>query len=200
MSSAIKRRRSACSPTRFTRTIRRWCCGFGITTPNYLSLRLREARPLGGGRFFGGKPIDQPMTLNGGAGMDATIREPRAHRGSANSLMLTGIGRRQAPHGRVGRAALPRLSALMPSCRTGRPALFAEDPIGGLVDEDQAWMAHDTFYLDVHTRDPFEALERYGMAMRAANNACPMSMISRSCAAGAWRTSASCRTSTTRPS
>jgi hypothetical protein len=34
-------------------------------------------------------------------------------------------------------------------------------------------MAHDTMYLDVFTKDPFEALERYGAAMRRANNAHP---------------------------
>ena len=55
----------------------------------------------------------------------------------------------------------------------GSPAVYSEDPIGRLIDEDQSWMAHDTLYLDVHTRDPFEAMEQYGLAMRAANHASP---------------------------
>jgi len=41
------------------------------------------------------------------------------------------------------------------------------------VDESQDFMSGDTFYLDLTGSDPFEALERYGKAMRAANNASP---------------------------
>ena len=39
----------------------------------------------------------------------------------------------------------------------GSPTFYAEDPIGKLVDEDQTYIAGDTFYLDVHTSEPFEA-------------------------------------------
>lgn len=147
-------------------------CGFGIKTPNYLSLRLREARPLGGGRFFGGKPIERPMTLNGGAGAAPTSVESGLTRNSANSLMFTGLvegKRRTAVLGGLRYREFGAYAVL----QDGSPAFYSEDPIGRLIDEDQTWMAHDTFYLDVHTREPFEALERYGLAMRASNHASP---------------------------
>ena len=55
----------------------------------------------------------------------------------------------------------------------GKAELFAEDPIGVLVDEEQEYFPTDTFYIDVSTAEPFEALERYGQAMRLANHAAP---------------------------
>lgn len=55
----------------------------------------------------------------------------------------------------------------------GRIGLQSEDPTGRLVDEQQVHLAADSYYLDVHSREPFEALERYGLAMRAANGANP---------------------------
>jgi hypothetical protein len=66
-------------------------CGFGLKTPVFFSLRLRESRPIGGGALFGGKTIDNSMTLNGGAGAAPTSVEPGLTRGAANALMLTGL-------------------------------------------------------------------------------------------------------------
>ena len=147
-------------------------CGFGLETPNFLSLRVRESRPLGSGKFFGGRTIEKPMTLNGGAGAAPTSVEPGLTRSAANALMLTGTvegTRRSAVWGGLRYREFGAYATL----QNGSPAFYSEDPIGRLIDEDQTWLAHDTLYIDVHTRDPFEALERYGLAMRAANNADP---------------------------
>jgi hypothetical protein len=147
-------------------------CGFGIKTPHFISLRVRESRPIGGGTLFGGRTIDAPMTLNGGAGAAATSVEPGLTRSAANSLMLTGLvegKRRSAVWGGLRYREFGAYAAL----ENGSPAVYSDDPVGRLIDEDQTWLAHDTHYIDVHTRDPFEALERYGLAMRAANHANP---------------------------
>ena len=147
-------------------------CGFGLKTPNFLSLRVRESRPLGGGKLFGGKAIENPLTLNGGAGAAATSVEPGLTRSAANALALTGTvegKRRTAVWGGLRYREFGAYALL----QDGSPAFYSEDPIGRLIDEDQTWMAHDTLYLDVHTREPFEALERYGLAMRSANHASP---------------------------
>jgi hypothetical protein len=147
-------------------------CGFGLETPNFLSLRVRESRPLGGGQFFGGRTIEKPMTLNGGAGDATTTVEPGLTRSAANALMLTGTvegTRRSVVWGGLRYREFGAYATL----QNGSPAFYSEDPIGRLIDEDQTWLAHDTLYIDVHTRDPFEALERYGIAMRAANHASP---------------------------
>ena len=55
----------------------------------------------------------------------------------------------------------------------GSPGFYSDDPVGRLVDEDQTYLAEDTFYIDAFTSEPFEALERYGLAMRRANDAHP---------------------------
>ena len=147
-------------------------CGFGIKMPNYLSFRLTESTPLGGGRFFAGKDIEQPMTLNGSAGAIKTVVTAGLNRRSANSLMLTGLvdgKRRTAVWGGLGNDAFGKFTIL----QDGSPTFYADDPIGRLVDEDEIYIAKDTFYLDVHTREPFDAMERYGQAMRLANNAAP---------------------------
>ena len=146
--------------------------GFGLKTPNYISLRLMKAQPLAGGIFWGGHKIKEPLTLNGGAGADLTSVEPGLSRISPNSLMLTGIvnnERRTAVWGGLGYKEFATVTTL----KDGFPNLITEDPVGRLIDEDQTYLAEDTFYLDVYTREPFEALERYGRAMRVANNARP---------------------------
>ncbi len=147
-------------------------CGFGLKLPSYLSMRLMESTPLAGGRLFGDKEIKQPMTLNGSAGMDKTLVAPGLNRRSPNSLMLTGLvdgERRTAVWGGLGNDAYGKFTIL----QDGSPTFFAVDPIGRLIDEEETYVAKDTFYLDVHTREPFEALERYGSAVRLANDASP---------------------------
>ncbi len=147
-------------------------CGFGIKLPNFLSVRLKEGTPLSGGAFFGGKTIQKPMTLNGSAGAIKTLVTPGLDRRSANSLMLTGLvdgKRRTAVWGGLGNEAFGKYAIL----QNGKPTIYAEDPVGRLVDEEKTYIPADTFYIDVHTREPFEALERYGLAVRKANNAAP---------------------------
>ncbi len=146
--------------------------GFGLLTPNYYSMRFAEASTLAGGRLFGGRKITEPLTLNGGAGMEATHVVAGLDRVSGNSLMLTGKvdgKRRTVVWGGLGNRAFAKVATL----RAGVPELLAEDPIGVLVDESEEFLAEDSFYIDLTGGDPFEALERYGKAMRAANNASP---------------------------
>ena len=147
-------------------------CGFGLKTPNYLSLRVRQARPIAGGKLFGGREMTKPMTLNGSAGREKTRVEPGLSRHSANSLMLTALvegKRRSAVWGGLRYKEFAAYTTL----DDGALAVYADDPIGRLVDEDESWTAQDTLYLDVYTREPFEAIERYGLALRKANDAKP---------------------------
>lgn len=51
--------------------------------------------------------------------------------------------------------------------------LYAADPVGRLVDAPGAWMPDERFYVDFTTPDPFTALERYGLGVRAAMQARP---------------------------
>jgi hypothetical protein len=146
--------------------------GFGLKTHHYISMRLMKSQPLAGGRLFGGGRMDHTMTLNGSAGAEPTLVKPGLSRISANSLMLTALvngQRRTAVWGGLGYSEFGKIATL----QDGSPGFFAEDPVGRLVDEGQTYLPADSFYLDVHTREPFDALERYGLAMRKANNAHP---------------------------
>lgn len=146
--------------------------GFGLRTEHYFSMRLTECTVLGGRTIFGGREIARPLTLNGGAGADPTTVEEGLSRIACNSLMLTGLvdgRRRTAVWGGLANQAFAKMATL----RDGVPGLFAKDPVGVLVDEEMDYLAGDTFYLDLVTREPFAALERYGQAMRAVNRAAP---------------------------
>ena len=47
-------------------------------------------------------------------------------------------------------------------------SLYAEDPVGKRVDPGVRYLPDDRFYVDFITSNPFESLERYGQAIRAA--------------------------------
>jgi hypothetical protein len=146
--------------------------GFGLKTQHYISTRLLKSQPLAGGELFGARPLAQPLTLNGGAGSEKTLVKTGLSRIALNSLMLTGLvdgQRRTAVWGGLHASAFAKVAQL----REGVPGLIAEDPVGRLIDEGETYLAPDTFYLDVYTREPFDALEKYGQALRIANNAKP---------------------------
>ena len=146
--------------------------GFGIRMPEYFSMRLMSETPLCGGLLFGGRSIQNPFTLNGAAGAEPTQVLPALSRQSLNSLMLTGLvdgHRRTAVWGGLQNQDFAKVATLF----DGKITLRAEDPIGRLVDEGQTYWPQDTFYLDVHTSEPFDAIEQYGWAMRLANKANP---------------------------
>jgi hypothetical protein len=65
-------------------------------------------------------------------------------------------------------------SSLTPVSECPRPRrkygaqLFAADPVGKRVDPGQRYLPPDRFYIDFTGSDPFEALERYALRVRAA--------------------------------
>ena len=46
--------------------------------------------------------------------------------------------------------------------------LFSEDPVGKLVDAGTSYENNERFYLCINNSNPFEALEKYGLALRDA--------------------------------
>jgi hypothetical protein len=67
----------------------------------------------------------------------------------------------------------PAMDAATPPEANGEIGVGAYDPVGRLVDAGTRYMPEDAFYLDFTTPNPFEALEAYGLAVRAAMNAHP---------------------------
>lgn len=146
--------------------------GFGLKTPVAFSMRLMTATPLDGAKFLPGKKLENPLTLNGGAGADPTRVTPGADRCSANSLLLTGLAdgkRRSVVFGGLANGDFGKFVAV----KDGVLSATAEDPVGRLVPSGATYLAPDSLYVDALTADPFVALERYGLAMRAATRARP---------------------------
>ena len=48
--------------------------------------------------------------------------------------------------------------------------LFSEDPVGKLIDPGTQWEGNELFYLCINNADPFRAMEKYGLAVRDAQN------------------------------
>lgn len=146
--------------------------GFGMSTPNYASLRVMDATPLENAKFIPGKSLASPLTLNGGGGADPNFVKPGTTRHAANSLLLTGLvdgKRRSIVWGGLANGDFGKFVTV----KDGRITAKAEDPVGRLVDPGQNYLAPDTIYVDAVTADPFVALEQYGLAMRAATHAAP---------------------------
>lgn len=49
--------------------------------------------------------------------------------------------------------------------------LWADDPVGKRIDAGEEYIFNDRFYLDFSTKNRFESLEQYGLALRKANHA-----------------------------
>lgn len=146
--------------------------GFGLKTPVWSSMRVMEASPISGAKFLPGKKLENPLTLNGGAGADPTTVAPGATRRCSNSLLLTGIAdgkRRSVVWGGLANGDFGKFV----TARDGTLTATAEDPVGRLVPQETTYFAPDSIYVDALTADPFAALERYGLAMRAATHAHP---------------------------
>jgi len=146
--------------------------GFGMKNTTGVDLRLMEAGPMVAAELFLGKKMELEISLNGSAGAEPAEVKPGANRKSANSLMVTGTvdgRRRTVVWGGLANKEFGKWVALSDNIIEMR----AKDPVGRLVDHGQEYFSDDTFYLDVSTDDPFLALERYGRAMRLANNAKP---------------------------
>ena len=72
-----------------------------------------------------------------------------------------------------------------------RATLEGSDPLGKLVEPGESYLPEDSFYVDVATANPFEALEKYGLALREATGAKPNPYdFPTVCAwyAGVWKT------------
>ncbi len=155
--------------------------GFGMKNNRDISLRLMKTEPLSGAVLYMGCRIEKAMTLNGAAGAEAQHVIPVSDQEyqSANSLMWTALvdgNRCTMVWGGLTYRDFGKWSVIRPvrgSKDNFVVSFRAEDPVGRLIDPGETYWSEDNFYLDVITADPFEAMEKYGRAMRVANNARP---------------------------
>ncbi len=145
----------------------------GLKNTTAAPIRIKKFMPLTGGVVFPGGEWSDVRTLNAPTGAGQTRVTRDAIRSSANNLLLT------------LKQSGERCSLVLGGLKTvdftkwahieaGHTAsLEAYDPVGRLVDPGELYLPEDSFYVDAGTANPFEALERYGLALRQATGAKP---------------------------
>ncbi|MGB2755294.1 MAG: hypothetical protein WBD75_03755 [Phycisphaerae bacterium] len=148
----------------------------GVDNTTSKDLRIKEIHPLTGGAVFPGLEIQDPRTLNGISGAGKTEVLEGAQRSSPNNLLLTftADGRRYSLV--LGGLTYHEFGKWVGVGEGGGQTamdLRAADPVGKLVEPGRTYLGDERFYVNFTTPDPFEALERYGLAVRAAQHARP---------------------------
>jgi len=167
-------------------------------------VRIKKYWPLAGGVPFPGMPWTDVRTLDAPSGANQPSVTSSAARSSANNLLVTfkqAGKRRSLVLGALKTADFTKWAHTMPEgnvtdertlSKDVTAGLEAYDPIGRLVDPGETYLPADSFYVDAGTANPFEALEKYGRALREATGAKPnVYDFPTVCAwyAGVWKTS-----------
>jgi hypothetical protein len=174
----------------------------GLQNTTGAPLRIKKYWPLAGGVPFSGEPWTDVRTLDAPAGSNQPSVTANAVRSSANNLLVTfkqAGKRRSLVLGALKTADFTKWAHTTPTAVTdGRNfsqdvtvGLEAYDPIGRLVDPGETYLPADSFYVDIGTANSFEALEKYGLALREATGAKPnVYDFPTVCAwyAGVWKT------------
>ncbi len=143
----------------------------GLKNTTAKPVRIKTMRPLTGGIVFPGENWTDVRTLDAPSGANQPRVATSAVRSSANNLLLTfkqsGI-RRSLVLGALKTADFTKWAHFLAGSKAG---VEAYDPIGKLVDPGETYLPADSFYVDAGTANPFEALEKYGRALRQATGA-----------------------------
>lgn len=149
--------------------------GFSVTNSSKIAARITRIGMIDQAGLLPGKPMEELQVLEGGAGAQPNRVLSEIPTGAHNSLMITGKRdgkRRTVVVGGLHYRDFMRTMGLHPRQEKHFLSLI-EDPVGKRVEPGTRFDAVDTLYLDVTTTDPFHSLEKFGMAMRAANKANP---------------------------
>ncbi len=159
---------------------------WGVTNRMDFPIRISKVDAIHCGELFAEQAVTKPRVLRSGAGAEPNIVEKdwqiEAHNGAMLTYLDGGV-RRTIVTGGLTYEAFMRVVEIRDGERgAGKRVRNAGlrnlnlsflDPQGKLVEPGETYIASDTAYLDFITSDPFEALEAYGMALRAANDAQP---------------------------
>ncbi|MEO6930474.1 MAG: hypothetical protein ABI151_02530, partial [Chitinophagaceae bacterium] len=148
--------------------------GFSVTNQNGYPVRIRQAVLVDHARLFPKEKIRKPQALRGGAGAEAQFVEDTMDMRAFNSAMLTGTVD-NIRHTLVagGLRYKEFLRRVVLTSKDQSLTVSCEDPQGKLIEPRQTYYSADNIFLDFVTVNPFTSLEKYGLAMRLANNAKP---------------------------
>lgn len=174
----------------------------GLKNTTAQAVRIKKYWPLAGGVPFAGEPWTDVRTLDAPSAAHQPKVTANPATSSANNLLLTfkQAGQRHSlVLGALKSADFTKWAHTMPfavtDARTTSGTVVAGlegyDPIGRLVEPGETYLPADSFYVDAGTSNPFEALEKYGRALREATGANPnVYDFPTVCAwyAGVWKT------------
>ncbi|WP_178932181.1 hypothetical protein [Oceaniferula marina] len=151
--------------------------GWGIKNQFKYPVRIKHAEVITMGGLFNGQTVENPRVLRSGAGREANLVEKNWKMSAHNGVMLTyedkGI-RRSLVAGGLKYNEFGRWVEIQEDKRKFKYlSMKCWDPQGKQIEGGKTYYSPDTCYLDFSTSDPFVALEKYGMALRKANNAKP---------------------------
>lgn len=148
--------------------------GFSVTNHRPTTARVSRIGILDKAKFLPGKVLTTPQVLRGGAGAERNRVENQLEIEAYNNILATGRidGNRHSLviGGLKYRDFLRRIHL---DEKKRQLTVTIEDPQGKRIAPGATYHAVDTVFLDFSTTDPFASLERYGLAMRTANQAQP---------------------------
>lgn len=148
--------------------------GFSVTNQHEIPARIANIRLLDKSKFLPGKELANPQLLRGGAGAEPNRVESQPGIDAFNNILATGkVGGKRFSLVAGGLHYRDFLRRAILDGTKNTLTVSAEDPQGKLIEAGATYDAADTVFLDFSTTDPFASLERYGLAMRTANDAKP---------------------------
>ena len=147
--------------------------GFGLANHGDTTRRLYWAGSAVNAEVLPGAELEEPRTLNGGAGDTPTVVKKDVNNRNLNSMMLTAKvddRRKTIVAGGLTHRDFMKEAGFSRHGPKTVLTLLSHDPVGRMVDPGTTYVSPDKVYLDCITPDPFQALEDYGLRMRAANN------------------------------
>lgn len=148
--------------------------GFSVTNPHKIPARITTVKVIDKANFLPGKELVNPKVLRGGAGAEPNRIENQLVIDAFNNILATGkIDGKRFSFVTGGLRYRDFLRRIIIDDKKRTLTVSIEDPQGKLIEPGTTYDAVDTVFLDFSTSDPFASLERYGFAMRTANNAKP---------------------------
>jgi len=144
----------------------------GLINKNSSEMRVMEFHPLIG-KAYKSFQFDDFKTLDGGVGEEPTLVSDADTLNSRNNLLATfgaeGKPKRSLVIGGLSYNEFQKYASVEKQSEYLNIELWADDPVGKLVDANSTYIFKDKFYVDFCTDNRFEALEKYGFALRDAN-------------------------------
>lgn len=145
----------------------------GLVNNSSIDLKVMEFYPMIGTAYNNFK-FNDFKTLDGGVGKEPTLVSNGDTLNSRNNLLATfgakGKPKRSLVIGGLTYNEFQKYASVEKQSDFLKVEMKADDPVGKLVDAKSTYIFKDKFYVEFSTDNRFEALEKYGFALKDANN------------------------------